>query len=58
MDASKQRGFGLIVFHWDNPWNGEHIAITDVSPIMFLSKILTKAEPKYGATELEVGCLV
>ena len=63
VDASKERGFGVMIYHVKNddalakpksppPKNKE------VEPIMFLSKILSQAEQRYWPTELEMAGLV
>ena len=61
LDASKERGFGVMVYHI----KGDEIADkakgipgTSVEPIMFLSKLLSDAERNYWPTELEVAGLV
>ena len=57
VDASKQRGFGVTVYHV----RGEPGAVfskNDIEPIMFLSKMLNNSEKDYWSTELEVACLV
>lgn len=58
-DASKARGFGVIVCHL----KGDPVMTTTppramVEPILFLSKTLTPTEQRYWPTELEVACLV
>lgn len=62
LDASKQRGFGVIVYHLRNiaVANGEEHTATPgrLQPILFLSKLLTTAESRYWPTELEVAGLV
>lgn len=58
LDAARERGFGAMVFHCRGNWDGQHIPIESIEPVMFLSKVLTKAEKRYYATELEVACLV
>ena len=61
IDGSLERGFGGMLFHLkpDYEWiEGSPIPANQVMPIMFLSKVLTKAETRYGPSELEVACLV
>lgn len=59
IDASKERGFGVMIFHLEgDSWDGRNIPVNSVQPVMYLSKVLTKAETRYQATELEVACLV
>lgn len=60
LDASKERGFGVVVYHIkgdpDPAVNG--IKRQDIQPILFLSKLLTTAESHYWPTKLETACLV
>jgi len=63
LDASKQFGFGVMVYHMQDDENGplDHTIKgnrSKVQPILFLSKLLTDAETRYWPTELEVACLV
>lgn len=58
IDASRRRGFAVMVFHLSTPWKEGPISLDDVEVVMYLSKVLTSAERKYEATELEVACLV
>lgn len=58
IDASKD-GFGVMVYHSKKDASGNlPPGRNDVEPIMFLSKLLSKAESRYWPTELEVACLV
>ena len=57
IDASK-RGFGVIIYHIKGEIVGYVPPKDSVEPIMFLSKLLNKAESNYWATECEVACLV
>jgi hypothetical protein len=63
VDASKEHGFGVMLYHMEGDDNGP-IDHTDkgnrhrIQPILFLSKLLTGAESRYWPTELEVACLV
>lgn len=60
VDGSKERGFGVMLFHLkDNAaWvPGTNISSPDVQPVMFLSRMLSSAEMRYGPSELEVACL-
>lgn len=61
LDASKEFGFGAIVFHttanetlperrWPSP--------TSVQPVFFFSRLLTPAERNYWLTELEIAGFV
>lgn len=58
VDASKRRGFGVVIYHLkpgadpNNPKHGE------IEPILFLSRMLTSAEERYWPTELEMAGLV
>ena len=62
IDASNERGFGILAFHlkegYTVPSNLSKIASTAVQPILFLSKLLSAAEKNYRSTELEVACLL
>ena len=60
VDASKQRGFGVMMYHSTREPSDLHIPppSDSVQPIMFLSKCLSTAEKKYWPTELEVACMV
>ena len=49
MDGSKEFGFGAYVYH---------LIDGKIKPILFLSRLLTKAEKSYWLTELEVAGLV
>jgi RNase H-like domain found in reverse transcriptase len=54
------KGFGVIVYHAED-WDAENttpIPREKIKPILFLSKLLTTAESKYGPSELEIACLV
>ena len=58
IDAAKN-GFGVMVYHSRKDVSGNIPPNRiDVEPIMFLSKLLSKAESRYWPTELEVACLV
>lgn len=63
IDGSLEHGFGVVVFHlkpgctWE-PKTAVAVAASDIDPVMFLSRCLTKAELSYGPSELEVACLV
>ena len=58
VDASKQRGFGAMVFHVRGDPGDADFKKSDIQPIMFLSKKLSAAEMKYWPTELEVAGVV
>ena len=60
VDASKERGFGVMIFHVQSDPEGDDVVIirSEIQPIMFLSKILTEAETRYWPTELEVAGVV
>jgi RNase H-like domain found in reverse transcriptase len=54
------KGFGVIVYHAED-WDAENttpIPREKIKSILFLSKLLTTAESKYGPSELEIACLV
>ncbi|KAJ5090186.1 hypothetical protein N7532_008870 [Penicillium argentinense] len=61
LDASKEAGFGAMVFHV-NPTHVHDIskppAANAIQPVLFLSRDLSAAERNYWPTELEVACLV
>jgi RNase H-like domain found in reverse transcriptase/Integrase zinc binding domain len=59
LNASKDR-FGVMIYHvedWDSN-NITPIPREKIKPILFLSKILTLTESKYGPSELEIACLI
>lgn len=59
IDASKSRGFGAMLFPLDAPWlDGQPIPIHAIAPVLYLSRLLSKAEKKYQSTEAELACLV
>ena len=58
IDASKQRGFGAMVYHLKAGADPEKPRATDIEPILFLSRLLNTAESKYWPTELEMAGLV
>ena len=58
IDASKERGFGVQVYHVKGEPTGDEYRKADIEPILFLSKCLNNAESHYWPTELEVACLV
>ena len=65
VDASKERGFGVMIYHSRALQDPEPVASIksppkrqDVEPIMFLSKTLSPAESRYWPTELEMAGLV
>ena len=59
LDASKARGFGAMVYHCDDEnQESDPPRKTTVQPILFLSKLLNKAEKRYWPTELEIAGLV
>lgn len=70
VDASKERGFGVMIYQLDTaryqaemqnnaePKSLLEHAQTDIRPIMFLSRQLSKHEMNYPATELEVAAVV
>jgi len=62
LDASKQRGFGAMIYHVkaasESSEDPSKIPRNSVQPILFLSKLLASAETRYWPTELEVAGLV
>ena len=60
LDASKEFGFGAVVFHskdFDEK-DGKWPTRTTMQPILFLSRLLTPAEQNYWPTELEIAGFV
>lgn len=49
LDASKERGFGVVVYHVKGDYNLAIAGVKrqDIEPILFLSKMLTTAESHY-----------
>ena len=65
LDASKEWGFGAVLFHAKGDNNKELVVKKrqwpsryDMEPILFLSRLLTSAERNYGAPELEFAGFV
>ena len=62
VDASKERGYGVVVYHVKASVHSSNLTIPprrqDIEPIMFLSKILSPAEERYWPTELEMAAIV
>ena len=58
LDASKERGFGVMVAHLEGDAVTGDPPRRKTQPILFLSKSLSSAERKYWPTELEIACLV
>lgn len=61
LDASKERGFGVMIFHLEKDTDKVELtklAAHSIQPVAFLSKLLGSAERNYHPTELEVACLV
>ena len=65
LDASKEWGFGVIVFHVkENDIKNDASSKTKwpprtaIEPIMYLSKLLTSADKKYWSTGLEIAGFV
>lgn len=59
VDASKQRGFGVMVYHLKSTClDTNKPKRIDIEPILFLSRMLTEAESKYWPTKLEMAGLV
>ena len=58
VDASKQRGFGAMIYHLKPGADPEKPRRTDIEPILFLSRLLNSAETRYWPTELEMAGLV
>ena len=57
IDASKWYGFRVIVYHVKNDSEGE-VPHNFIELIMFISKVLNRAERNYWSTELKVTCLM
>ena len=58
LDASKERGFGVHVYHVKGNPEVNDFNKSDMMSILFLSKSLNGAEQRYWPTELEVAGLV
>ena len=61
LDASKEFGFGAIVFHTaanETFLEGCWSSTTSVQPVLFLSRLFTPAERNYWPTELEIAGFV
>lgn len=61
LDASKQFGFGEVVFHTspnEELPEGKCPSRSSLQPILFLSRLLTLAEKNYWPTELEIAGFV
>lgn len=58
LDASKKRGFGIMVCHLEGDQITDDPLRRKTQPILFLSKTLSTAERNYWPTELEVAGLV
>ncbi len=59
LDASKEFGFGLMIYHLKkNLATGDYPARKVVEPILFLSQLLNPAETRYWPTELELAGIV
>lgn len=59
LDIFKARGFGAMVYHCkDEIPATDSPRKTSIEPILFLSKMLNDAEPRYWPRELEVAGLV
>ena len=62
LDASKH-GFGVVAYHLKDDYRNYEDSKrrpprTAMRPILFLSRLLSSAETRYGSTEMEVACLV
>ena len=58
LDASKQGGFGAMVYQIDGELKGTYPSRSQIRPILFLSRLLKDAETRYWPTEMEVGGIV
>ena len=61
LDASKEFGFGVMLFHVKKDAvipPGKWPTRSQIEPIMFLSRLLTTAERNYWPTELEIAGFV
>jgi hypothetical protein len=62
IDASKESGFGAMLYHLDSNYHHADVTIpppsTKLQPISFYSRELSNAQRNYWITELEVACLV
>ena len=56
-------GYGAFVFQLKEGWDGKavpgrDIPVSEIQPVMFLSRATSNAEKKYGSTEAEVAAVV
>lgn len=61
LDASKEFGFGAIVFHTISNEvisKGRWPSVTNIQPVFFLLKLFAPAERNYWPTELEIAGFV
>ena len=61
VDGSLEHDHSAMIFQLASgfEWKpGQLVPATAIRPLMFLSRALTKAEKRYGPSELEVACLV
>ena len=58
LDASKQNGFGAMVYQLNGELKGSYPARSQIRPVLFLSRLLKDAETRYWPTEMELGGIV
>ena len=58
LDASKQGGFGAMIYQIEGELKGDYPTRTQIRPILFLSRLLKDAETRYWPTEMELGGIV
>lgn len=58
LDASKEWGFGAMIYHIVGILKGLYPDRNQVRPILFLSRLLKDAETRYWPTEIELAGLV
>ena len=58
LDASKQGGFGAMVYQIQGELKEPYPKRSQIRPILFLSRLLKDAETRYWPTEMELGGVV
>ena len=58
LDASKAYGFGAMVYHLKGELKTAYPTVSQVKPVLFLSRLLKDAETRYWPTELELAGIV
>ena len=58
LDASKAYGFGAMVYHLKGELKTTYPTVSQIKPVLFLSRLLKDAETRYWPTELELAGIV